>query len=134
MTNFPLLKIPGVISLHTTDRTMTSGSWRIVTTNDPQVATWIDEYIHKHYTMVSYNFPPNRSRKTSESVTKATKKVWISQTKHFTATAPPQKKAWIQTPKLTQPKMVLKSDERSVSTLNTPSSQQDNLDGITRLV
>ena len=83
-TNFPLLKIPWVLSLHTTDRTATSGSWRVITTNDPFVATRIDNYI-----TVSYDFPPNRSRKPFKSVTAATKKAWISQTKIFTATAPP---------------------------------------------
>ena len=89
MTNFPLLTIPGVVSLHTTDQTIKSGSWRVVTTNDPSVATRIDAYIHKHYSSVLYKFPPNRSSKPSKSVTKATKKALISQTKDFTTTAPP---------------------------------------------
>mmetsp|Transcript_13766 Transcript_13766/g.28997 ORF Transcript_13766/g.28997 Transcript_13766/m.28997 type:complete len:299 (-) Transcript_13766:7-903(-) len=92
MTNFPLLKIPGVLSLHTTDRTVTSGSRPVVTTNDPLVATCIDAYIQKHYLTVLYDFPPNRSRKPSESATEAMKKAWISQTKDFTATAPPPRR------------------------------------------
>ena len=89
MTNFPLLSIPGVISIHTTNQTIKSGSWRVITTNDPSVATRIDTYIHKHYLTVLYDFPPNRSSKPSKSVTKATKKALISQTKDFTTTAPP---------------------------------------------
>ena len=57
LTNFPLLSIPGVISLHTTNQTIKFGSWRVVTTNNPSVATQIDTYIHKHYLTVSYDFP-----------------------------------------------------------------------------
>ena len=98
MTNFPLLTIPGVISLHTTDQTIKSGSWRVVTTNDPSVATQIDTYIQKHYLTVSYNFPRNRSRKPSESVTEATKKAWISQTKDFTTIAPPFEECLVSNP------------------------------------
>ena len=98
MTNVPLLKIPGVHSLHTMDRKVTSGSWRVVTTNDPLVATRIDNYIQKHYLTVLYDFPPNRSRKPSESVTKATKKAWISQTKDFTATSPPPEEFLVSNP------------------------------------
>ena len=71
------------------------------------------------YSTVSYNFPPNRSRKPSESVTEATKKAWISQTKDFTTIASPRKNAWFQTPKIIQPKFTQKSDNRSASTLNT---------------
>ena len=48
MTKFPLFTIPGVTALHTTDRTITSGSWRLVTKNDPQVATHIDDHLRKH--------------------------------------------------------------------------------------
>ena len=134
MTNFPLLKIPGVISLHTTDRTIKSGSWRLVTTNDPLVAPRIDSYIHKHYLTVSYDSPPNRLSKPSESVTEATKQAWISQTKDFTATAPPRKNAWFQTPKIINSKPTQKTDDRSASTLNTTSSHRDNIDEIARLV
>ena len=101
MTNFPLLNIPGVTALHTTDQTISSGSWQIVTNNNPQVATHTDDYLHEHYTMCPFDFPPNRSRKASESVTKANKQAWITQTKNFSATAPTWKKTWIQSPKIT---------------------------------
>ena len=134
MTNFLLLKIPGVKALHITDRTITSGSWRLVTTNDPYVAARIDDYLHKHYTTHPFEIPPNRSRKASKSVTEATKQAWITQTKHFTVTAPPQKNTWIQSLKLTRPKTVVKSDDRSTSMLNTTSSKRDNLDEISRLI
>mmetsp|Transcript_21227 Transcript_21227/g.47918 ORF Transcript_21227/g.47918 Transcript_21227/m.47918 type:complete len:266 (+) Transcript_21227:1893-2690(+) len=134
MTNFPLLSIPGVISLHTTDRTLTSGSWRVITTIDPSVAIRIDTYLHKHYSTVSYHFPPTRSSKPSESVTEATKKAWISQTKDFTITAPPRRNAWFQTPKIIQSKPTQKPDDRSASTLNTTSSHRDNVDEIACLV
>ena len=81
MTNFPLLNIPGVQALHTTDRTITSGSWRLVTTNDSHIAARIDDYIHKNYTTQPFKLPSARSQKASESVTEATKRVWITQTK-----------------------------------------------------
>ena len=73
MTNFPLLNIPGAQALHTTDCTITSGSWRLVTTNNLHVAARIDDYIYKHYTTQLFDLPPAWSQKASESVTETTK-------------------------------------------------------------
>ena len=90
MTKFPLLTIPEVTALHTTNRTITSGSWRVVTRKDhPEVATLIDNHLYTHSSTHPFDFPPNRSKKASESVTEANKNVSISQNKNFTATAPP---------------------------------------------
>ena len=58
MTNFPLLNIPGVTALHTTNQTITSDLWQIITKNDLQIATHIDDYLHQHYTTHLYNPPP----------------------------------------------------------------------------
>ena len=134
MTKFPLLTIPEVTALHTTNRTITSGSWQVVTKNDPKVATLIDEHLHNHFTTHTFNFPPNCSKKVSKLVTEGNKNAWISQNNNFTATAPARKNTWIQPPKITRPKTIVKSDDCFTSTLNARSSQRDNLDKITCLV
>eukprot|EP00534_Pseudo-nitzschia_fraudulenta_P011038 CAMPEP_0201215588 /NCGR_PEP_ID=MMETSP0851-20130426/189055_1 /ASSEMBLY_ACC=CAM_ASM_000631 /TAXON_ID=183588 /ORGANISM="Pseudo-nitzschia fraudulenta, Strain WWA7" /LENGTH=276 /DNA_ID=CAMNT_0047505079 /DNA_START=339 /DNA_END=1172 /DNA_ORIENTATION=- len=86
MTKFPLLNIPGVTAVHTADRTITFGTWRLVTRNDhPQVAALIDNHIHTHFSTHPFDFHPNHSKKLSKSVTDANKNAWISQNKNFTA-------------------------------------------------
>ena len=104
MKKFPLVDILGVTAFHTTDRTITFGTLRVVTSNDyPLVAGLIDTHIHTHFPTHSFNFPPTCSKKASESVTGANKNAWIAQNKSFTATAPTRKNAQIQRPKITLP-------------------------------
>ena len=89
------MAINGLISVQVTNTTDTKGSWCLLTRHNISQSSLLQ--INKQLATAhpTFDFLSYRKEKNYETISPATKAVWICQNKDFTATPPPIQNTWL---------------------------------------
>ena len=129
--------LPGIVSVKTTPNTCQTGHWKILM-SAPKSHGALKEVGAQIQTQPQL-FPdicPIRQRKPIKSMPLANQNAWFQQNKDFTATPPPKPNVWLKHNICTiRTKPVpTKVNYKSTSTLNTTSSNPEELDTLQQML